>query len=294
MDEETFFFALFAAFAFSLGSTLASFLNVCIWRIPRGESVVKPASHCPKCNAPIRWWQNIPVISWLMLRGKCASCRERISPRYVLIEILGGTLFLFAYLQWAMPFFLGRDPLLGMSPIYNPYLLAVYAIAYMGLILGSFVDIDHYWIPDRVTIGGIVLGIPLNLAAFVAFIGGWAGPQTWRIAEWHLWGLLLGFLGLWSLGFVFSKLFRKEAMGFGDVKLLGAIGAFFGPVAVVFTLVVSSFFGSAVGIAMMARGRAKMGEFTAIPYGPFLALGTVAWMFWGENLVVWYLKGVLQ
>lgn len=294
MDGDTYFFTLFAVFSFALGSSIASFLNVCIWRIPRGESVSRPASHCPKCGAPIRWWQNLPVLSWLMLRGRCFSCHERISPRYILIELLGGALFLLTYLQWAMPFFFDLEPVFGMSPIYNPYLMGVNMVAYAGLILGSFVDIDHYWIPDRVTIGGMALGVPLNLAAWVAFLGGWAGPGTWKIAEYHVWGLLLGFLGLWAVGFIFSKIFRKEAMGFGDVKLLGAIGAFFGPIAVVFTLVMSSFLGSAVGLSMIALGKTKMGKFTAIPYGPFLALGAAAWMLWGENFVVLYLKWVLQ
>ena len=94
---------LFACFAFLLGSFIGSFLNVCIWRIPRGESIVWPGSHCPKCNAPIRWFQNIPIFSWFALRGRCASCRKPISPRYLVLELIGGLLALLVYLQWGWP-----------------------------------------------------------------------------------------------------------------------------------------------------------------------------------------------
>ena len=284
MDE--FYFNLFAAFSFAFGSCIASFLNVCIWRLPREESVVSPPSHCPSCGAAIKWYQNVPIISWLALRGRCASCRKPISPRYVVVEALGGVLFLLAYLQWASPAIFREMPPLGMVPLGSPLAMCAYWLVATGLILGSFIDLDHFYLPDRVTIGGMVLGVPASV--LVPELQG----ETGRLAAlcWSLGGLLFGFVFLWGIGWVFTKLFRKEAMGFGDVKLIGAIGAFFGPIPVLFVIIVSSVIGSAVGIAMMVRGRAKLGGFTAVPFGPFLALATLAWMYWGPAILAGYLK----
>ena len=281
-----YYFTLFACFAFSLGACVASFLNVCIWRLPREESVVRPGSHCPNCNAPIRWYQNIPIVSWCCLRGRCANCHKPISPRYVIVELLGGVLFLLVYLQWAMPAILGRLPVLGLVPIVDPALVAVEALAVTGLILGSFIDLDHFYLPDRVTIGGMVLGVPLS------FLVPEMQGQEDRLAAlyWSLGGMAGAFLFLWGVGAIFSKLFRKEALGFGDVKLIGAVGAFWGPWAALFTVILSSVVGSVAGVALMARGRAKLGGFTAVPYGPFLAIGALVWMYWGPALLGWYLR----
>ena len=281
-----YYFTLFACFAFSLGACVASFLNVCIWRLPREESVVRPGSHCPNCNAPIRWYQNIPIVSWCFLRGRCANCHKPISPRYVIVELLGGVLFLLVYLQWAMPVILGRLPVLGLVPIIDPALMGVEALAVTGLILGSFIDLDHFYLPDRVTIGGMVLGVPLSF-----LVPEMQGQEDRLVAlYWSLGGMAGAFLFLWGVGAIFSKLFRKEALGFGDVKLIGAIGAFWGPWAALFTVILSSVVGSVAGVALMARGRAKLGGFTAVPYGPFLALGALTWMYWGPALLGWYLR----
>ena len=141
---DLYYFFVFACFAFGLGCCIASFLNVCIWRLPRNESVVSPPSHCPKCNARIRWYQNIPVLSWLVLRGRCANCHEPISARYVMVELLGGVLFLLAYLQWASGFFLRTSPLLGLQPFADIWTVPVCWLVVSGLILGSFIDLEHF------------------------------------------------------------------------------------------------------------------------------------------------------
>ena len=159
---DLYYFIVFASFSFALGCCVASFLNVCIWRLPRDESVVRPGSHCPNCNAPIRWYQNIPIVSWLALRGRCANCRKPISARYVVVELLGGVLFLLVYMQWAVPFFLGGPPPLGLVPRAVLWTMPVGWLVVSGLILGSFIDLDHFYLPDRVTIGGMVLGVPLS------------------------------------------------------------------------------------------------------------------------------------
>ncbi len=280
-----YYFTVFAGFSFALGACVASFLNVCIWRLPRNESVVRPGSHCPKCNAPIKWYQNIPILSWCCLRGRCANCHEPISLRYTIVELLGGVLFLMAYFQWAMPSILRQMPILGLVPIGDMWLVAAEWLVITGLILGSFIDLEHFYLPDRVTIGGMILGVPISL--LVPELQG----QTERLLAlyWSLGGMSAGFLFLWGIGAFFSKLFKKEALGFGDVKLIGAVGAFFGPVAVLFTIILSSLAGSLAGLLLVARGRAKLGGFTAVPYGPFLAIGALVWMYWGPLLVGWYL-----
>ena len=284
----TYYFTVFACFAFALGACVASFLNVCIWRLPREESVVRPGSHCPKCNAPIKWYQNIPIVSWCCLRGRCANCHQPISIRYTVVELLGGILFLMAYLQWAMPSILRQMPILGLVPASDMWLVAAEWLVITGLILGSFIDLEHFYLPDRVTIGGMVLGVPLS------FLVPELQCQTDRLIAlyWSLGGMAAGFLFLWGVGAFFSKLFKKEALGFGDVKLIGAVGAFFGPVAVLFTTILSSLVGSIIGLILVARGRAKLGGFTAVPYGPFLAIGALVWMYWGPALVEWYMASM--
>lgn len=284
---DLYYFIVFACFAFAMGACIASFMNVCIWRIPRNESVVSPPSHCPNCNAPIRWYQNIPILSWCCLRGKCANCHKPISVRYTIVELLGGILFLMAYFQWGIPFFFRGDvALYGLQPLRSLWAVPVFWVVFTGLILGSFVDLAEQWIPDRVTIGGMILGVPLSF-----LVPELQGEQMRLHAlYWSLGGLFFGFGFLWLVGFVFSKIVKKDALGFGDVKLIGAVGAFFGPGAVLFTIIVSSFVGAVVGVVLMLRGKAKLGGFTAVPYGPFLALGVIAWMFWGPGIVGRYLR----
>ncbi len=283
---DLYYFCVFAFFASLMGAFIASFLNVCIWRIPREESVVYPPSHCPNCNAPIRWYQNIPIVSWCCLRGRCANCKKPISVRYAIVELLGGILFLMAYLQWGMPFFLGGQPVLGLQPLATLWSVPVYWLVFAGLILGAFIDLDHFYLPDRVTIGGMILGVPLSY-----FVPELQGEKVQLTALcWSVGGLVSGFGFLWFIGFTFSKILKKDALGFGDVKLIGAVGAFFGPVAVLFTIIVSSFVGGIVGVTMILRGKARLGGFTAVPFGPFLALGAVVWMFWGPGIVNWYLR----
>ncbi|MBQ8124591.1 MAG: prepilin peptidase [Kiritimatiellae bacterium] len=265
---------VFACFSFGLGACIASFLNVVIWRVPRGESIVSPPSHCPKCGAPIRWWQNIPILSWLALGGKCANCRAAISPRYILIELLGGVLFLAAFLhmlKFGLPL----------------HFLVVYWIWIALMIVGSFIDFDHQLLPDFVTVGGMALGLVANAYSYFFFWGKiyWENYLLYCVG-----GLALGFGLLWLIRFLGTRAFKREAMGMGDVFLMGAVGALFGPVAVLFTLMTSAVAGSIVGIGMILLSKAKLGKFVAIPFGPYICLGCLAWMFCGPEAVAWYLK----
>ena len=257
---------IISAYSFALGACVASFLNVVIWRIPRGGSVVRPPSHCPKCNALIKWWQNIPIFSWLALRGRCANCKSAISSRYILIEALGGALFLAAYLK------------LGLS-----LELLVWWIWIALMIAGSFIDFDHKLLPDFVTVGGMVLGCASGVVASISMSS--FAPLLWSLA-----GLAFGFGLLWLIRFLGSRAFKREAMGMGDVFLMGAVGALFGPMAVLVSLVLSSVFGSVMGVAMILLEKARPGRFVEIPYGPYICLGTLAWMFFGMEIVNWYVN----
>ena len=265
-------------FSFWMGACIASFLNVVIWRVPRGESIVRPASHCPKCNAAIKWYQNIPILSWLALRGRCAKCRAPISPRYILVETLGGILFLAAFLQFE---------------IWAPVMWVWISL----MIVGSFIDFDHQLLPDFVTVGGMIYGVilalvasfvpsPLVKSAFPLFPE--FQPFAWPILN-SLFGMVFGFGLLWLVRFFGSKAFGREAMGLGDVFLMGAVGALFGPVAVLVTMILSSIFGTIVGIGLMICAKVRLGKFVAIPYGPYICLGCLAWMFYGPQLVNWYI-----
>jgi leader peptidase (prepilin peptidase)/N-methyltransferase len=269
-------------FSFAMGACIASFLNVVIWRVPRGESISRPPSHCPRCGARIRWHQNIPLASWLFLRGRCARCRSPISVRYPLVELLGGVLFVMAFHR------------LG---VYAPLAWVWIALA----IVGSFIDFDHQLLPDFVTVGGAVYGLLLAAvewgAAPVSLCAPWlfsfprdtwyAGAEALATA---LAGLALGFALLGAIRFLGSKAFGREAMGMGDVFLMGAVGAIFGPVAVVFSLVVSSFAGSLVGIVQMICARKRPGAFVSIPFGPYICFGSLLWLFRGPEILSWYLR----
>lgn len=280
MDDFIFYVLAVASFAF--GSCIASFLNVVIWRVPRGESVVSPPSHCPKCLTPIKGYQNIPILAWLFLRGKCAACKAPISPRYILIETLGGCLFLAAFLQQGL-----------YLPLWACAIELIVTWIWLSLmIVGSMIDFDHKLLPDFVTVGGMILG--LGYAAFKCalaclYMGGVSavGVQTLLMS---VCGLAFGF-GLFALiRYVGSKAFKREAMGMGDVFLMGAIGALFGPVAVLFVLIFSSLFGSIIGCTMIALSKTKFGKFIEIPYGPYICLACLLWMFAGVDIIDWYLK----
>ena len=287
MDSEL--TAICGFFCFWMGACVASFLNVVAWRLPRGESVVSPPSHCPKCSAPIRWWQNIPIISWLALRGRCANCREPISPRYIVVEVLGGVLFLAAFLHVAS---MRCD-----MHVSRWFVLSVWWAWIALMIVGSLIDFDHKLLPDFVTVGGMALGVVDSVVLAISFKG--FHPEFLNLKMYlpilgSVVGLAFGFGLLWVVRFFGSKAFKREAMGMGDVFLMGAVGALFGPVAVLVTLILSSVFGSIVGLSAVALSKTRLGRFTEIPYGPYICLGCLVWMFWGPELVNAYMEVVRQ
>lgn len=245
---------------FIYGATIGSFLNVCIWRIPREESVVRPRSHCPGCGHPIAWYDNLPLISWLVLGAQCRHCRTRISIRYPLVELVTALLFLAVWLKYGLD---GRTP--------------VYGLVVAGLVLGTFVDIDHLILPDRVTLGGIIAGLLLSplvprLHGEISALRGLTASAV---------GAAVGYGGLWLVALVGEKIFRKEAMGMGDVKLMGAVGALMGWPAVLFTIFVSSLIGTVTGVALILL---KKHEWQSrLAFGPFIAVAALGWILGGRE-----------
>ncbi|MEJ2684520.1 MAG: prepilin peptidase [Candidatus Sulfobium sp.] len=250
----------------AFGAVIGSFLNVCIYRIPRKQSIVFPSSRCPSCDTPIKAWDNIPVLSYVLLRGKCRSCREKISLRYPLVETLNAFLYAAALWRYGM----GWD-------------FVIYCVLLSALIVITFIDLDFLIIPDRITLAGI----PLGLAA-----GCFILPDPFMRASLlgyraSIIGALGGFIFYFLMAELSIRLFRKEGMGGGDIKMMAMIGAFMGWKAVILTTFAGSLLGSLGGITfMIAKGK---GRGTLIPFGPFLALGTLITLFFGQEILMWYL-----
>jgi leader peptidase (prepilin peptidase)/N-methyltransferase len=268
-----------ALIAFSFGACIGSFLNVCIYRLPADESVVRPASRCPHCGTPIAWYDNVPILSWAFLAARCRSCSTGISGRYPLVEAATGGLAILALAY------------------FGATAAAVVAFAFTAaLLLITFVDLDHRFIPDEVSLPGIVVGLAVS-----ALPGGIGLVDS-------LLGVLLGGGILWAVAWTYERSTGVEGMGYGDVKLLAMIGAFLGWQAVPVVLVIASIAGSIAGFVVMAlRGghqggrvvrslgrRALIPYFrraarrTAIPFGPFLALGAVLALYCPALATPWH------
>jgi leader peptidase (prepilin peptidase)/N-methyltransferase len=343
---------------FTFGCMVGSFLNVCIHRMPRGLSIVSPPSHCPHCGYSIPWFLNIPLITWLSLRGKCANCHAPIAVRYFLVELLTGLLFLGAW---------------NIAGRYSPLLALAYCLVLAGFVVATFIDFEHYIIPDEITIGGMVAGVLCSLAvpalhrtdsAALALLRSFIGMAVGA-------GVVYGVLRLGKALFgkhqielppatkivftetgvvlpdqeiSFEELFYRksdvitieaarveivdrcycnvsvrlmpeklsigeeeldpetvpqmevvadrivlprEAMGFGDVKFMGAIGAFLGWKAAAFSLMFSSIIGAFVGLVLIALRRQEWSS--RLPYGPYIAVAASVWIFGGYRLVDWWL-----
>lgn len=252
-------YLILALFALVTGMVVGSFLNVCICRLPKGESVVSPPSHCPRCEYRIRWYDNIPLISYLLLRGKCRGCGMRISWQYPLVELLNGLLTLALFLRF------------GPTPVFLVLFLFCSA-----LVVITFIDLEHQIIPDEISLPGIVIGF---ISSF--FLQG----HSWLNS---LLGILLGGGSLLLVAYGYQWLTGKEGMGGGDIKLLAMMGAFLGWKSIPFIIFASSLVGSVVGLTMM-RVQKKDSKL-AIPFGPYLAFGAVLYIFYGRQIIHWYLN----
>lgn len=271
----------FTVLAFSWGACIGSFLNVCVHRMPRDLSVVRPRSFCPKCGKMIPSHLNLPIISYIMLGAKCAFCKAPIRPRYVLIELFTAILFL---LIWLKAPFLHWGQGLHLAPLTDPLVVPVMWVFVSGLIVGTFIDLEYMIIPDRITYGGIVAGLVASV--LLPSLHG----ETERIPALltSLKGMAIGGGSLWLVSVIGRWIFRKDAMGLGDVKLLAAIGAFLGWQAVIFTIMLSSLAGSIVGVILvLCKGREMSSR---IPFGPYLAFAAIIWVLWGPLLWQGYIN----
>jgi leader peptidase (prepilin peptidase)/N-methyltransferase len=248
--------ALYIVAAAVFGLCIGSFLNVVIYRLPLGQSLATPPSRCRTCGYSLRWFDNIPVLSWVLLLGRCRQCGTRVSWQYPLVEVVTGALFVLVV--WLTP----PGPLMASRLLLICILIALFGI-----------DLEHQILPNSITLPAIAIGVLLSLIA----------PPGWKDA---LIGVVLGGGILYAIAWGYYLWRREEGMGMGDVKMLAMIGAFLGWKAVLVTLVLSSFAGAFIGLGLMAVQRGTMKY--ALPFGTFLAIGAVVAMFVGEPLIAWY------
>jgi len=266
------------AWAFAVGAAVGSFLNVVIARLPAGESVVHPRSRCPGCRTPIAWYDNLPVLSWILLRGRCRKCRNRISFRYPLVEILGGAAALVAVSRH------------GLS------LAALAEFAFAATLLAlSFIDLDTWLLPHVITVPLLAAGLALSALSLTA------APSLLSSAG----GAAAGWLAFAAVSVIGEKVMKKEALGFGDVWLLGGLGAWLGLGGLLPVVLLASIQGTVVGLALIVMGRGQPGPAepalakaaedaappaldpdadwvpprNAVPFGPFLAAGALEWLW---------------
>jgi len=239
-----------------LGLSVGSFLNVCIYRVPLGKSLLWPASHCPSCGHPLKWFDNVPVAGWLKLGGRCRFCRDRISVVYPLVEALTGVMFVWAAWQYGLGWLLVSRLLFGCA-----------------LIVLFFIDLEHRILPNVITLPGTVIGFVFSVV----------NPPGWTSS---LIGLLIGGAIPLAVAWTYEKVRGVEGLGMGDVKMLALIGAFLGWQQVLLTLVLGSFMGSIVGLPLAIRQRDMK---ASMPFGTFLAIAAMIAAGWGDDILRWYL-----
>ena len=261
--------------SFIFGTFLGSFLNVCIYRVPNGISIIHPRSHCISCKTPLRFYNNIPVISFLLLRGRCKNCRAKISPRYLIVEILSGIICVLSVWKFGIT----------LQTFF-------YVIFLFCLVVVTFIDIEHMIIPNAITIPGIFIGIVYgvmrtdwgNLTIFLTD----SNSHLYKVASIigsqpvfdSIFGAILGGGLLYLIALLYLIIRKKEGMGMGDVKLLAMIGAFLGWKSIIYVTLISSVLGTIVGLAIIfyKRGDIKY----ALPFGPFLSLAAALYLFVSE------------
>jgi leader peptidase (prepilin peptidase) / N-methyltransferase len=272
-------------FFFAIGSVIGSFLNVVIHRVPLEESVVFPNSGCPKCEKPIKSYDNIPILSWLFLGGKCRNCKNPISPRYIFVEILTGLLFTLVFWQIGLNWYL-------------PVAL-IFTAAIVPLI---FIDAEHQILPDVITKPGIIFAVLVRLAfplllGTVAYFDDLKYSPLANFQQYPAWlislagcifGGLVGGGSLWLVGEIWKKLRGVDAMGLGDVKMMFAVGGLLGWRLTILTIFIGAFAGSLAGVGAIIFQKKSLQE--KLPFGIFLGIGAIVAMLFGEQIIAWYLN----
>ena len=259
-------FILVSLFVFILGTIFGSFFNVCIHRLPREESIVWPASHCPACRRSIAWYDNIPLVSVILLKSHCRHCGALIAPRYFMVELVTGMVYLWIWLYYGWTI----QALVG-------------AVLFSLLLIATFVDLEQQIIPDEVSVGGLVAGIVISTG--VPALHGKA--IWWQGLTDSLFGALTGGGMIYVTGVLGNFIFRKESMGGGDVKLLAMLGAFLGWQKVIFVYLVAPVLALPLGLFLKLVRRQEV-----IAFGPFLSLAGWIGFVWGDRLIAWYLNSM--
>lgn len=247
---------MIVALAAVFGLCIGSFLNVCIHRLPREESVVSPGSRCGSCGVAIRWYDNLPVVSYVLLGGKCRACGAPYSMRYLWVEVLTAVVFAITAAVF------DPTPLLAVRLVFAAMLIALF-----------FIDLEHQLLPDAITLPGVVVGVAASV---------WLAPGLMASAA----GAALGALILLAIRWVWKRATGVDGMGLGDVKMLAMIGAFLGWEQVWLVLFLASLTGAVVGVSIAALGRGSMK--TRLPFGTFLAVAALLASLWGEPVIAWY------
>jgi leader peptidase (prepilin peptidase)/N-methyltransferase len=247
---------IFTLFAGLLGLAVGSFLNVCIFRLPREQSLVWPSSHCTSCNRQLNWFENVPVVAWVVLGGRCRTCRASISVMYPLVEAFTGVMFVWAWTHY------GPDPLLFSRLIFGCAMVVLFVV-----------DIEHRILPNVITIPGVAIGLSFSFVTEP----GWVSSLI---------GIGVGGGVLLLVAEVYLRVRKDEGLGMGDVKMLAMIGAFLGWKLTLLTLVAGSLLGSVVGVGLIMSGKGSMKY--ALPFGTFLAVAALLSAAWGEAVVQWY------
>ena len=243
---------------FILGLIVGSFSNVCIYRIPRNESIIYPASHCLKCRSNISPRDNIPLLSYILLKGRCRNCKSKISIQYPIVELLTGVIYLIIYLTYG----------LSIQSL-------IYIILSSALVIIAFIDLNEKIVPDIISLPGIVIGFIISFfVLYISFINSALGVVVGG-------GIIL------IIGLAGSVIFKKEAMGGGDVKLAAMIGAFLGWRYIIISLFLGFFLGALAGIILI-MSKVKSRE-DVVPFGPFIVLGSFITLLWGEKIISWYI-----
>ena len=263
--------SFFYAVVFVYGLVFGSFFNVCICRIPKGISIIHPRSRCPKCKSEIRWFQNIPLFSWIFLKGRCASCKTKISFLYPFVELLTGIIILFVFRHF-------------YSPDLKQWIIKslIFSVFSGSLIILSFIDMKYFIIPDRFTWGGVIVGIGASM--FYPQIHGFETMKEGFVFSSVSALICYGILN--SVRIIGSVVYKREAMGYGDIKLVAAFGAFLGWKLGLLSIFFGAVFGSVIGVTSVILSRFSLRS--EIPFGPYLAIGAYLSLIYGQPFLNWY------
>ncbi|RDY26651.1 prepilin peptidase [Romboutsia weinsteinii] len=249
-------------YMYIIGTIFGSFFNVCIFRIPNNQSISNPPSHCYNCNNRLKPLDLVPILSWVFLKGRCRYCGEKISPRYALVELLTGVLFVLVYNVY------------GLNIITLYYLILVSL-----LVVITFIDIDHYIIPNGLIIFGSIFGVLFSLMG-----------QGIELKD-SILGAIISGGGMFLLIYLIELIVKKEVMGGGDIKLFAMIGLFLGVEGGLLTILLSIYVGAIYGVGIILYSKAKKKDYNSvIPYGPFISVGSIIVILYGDNIINWYLN----